>query len=52
MNPQGIGPQVGSGELIGSIANERIRFELNPQYRDNNLQLIGTIEDNKYRGVW
>jgi len=32
VNPQGIGPQVGSGELIGSIANERITIEDN-KYR-------------------
>ncbi|MCH7612087.1 MAG: hypothetical protein IIB95_12420 [Candidatus Marinimicrobia bacterium] len=51
-NPQNIGPQVGSGNLIGGIDQGRVWVELNPQYADNNLQLIGIIEDGYYEGEW
>ena len=51
-NPQNIGPQVGDGELIGGKDNSRVWLELNPQYRDNNLQLVGNIEGNQYSGDW
>jgi hypothetical protein len=47
-----IGPQVGEGSLIGSIINSSISIELNPQFRDNNLGLAGTINDNIIEGKW
>lgn len=51
-NPQDVGPQVGAGKLVGGVDQDRIWVELNPQYRDNNLQLHGSITDNKYSGEW
>jgi len=27
-------------------------IELNSQYKDNNLQLIGTLENSSYNGIW
>ena len=51
-NPQNIGPQFGNGELIGGIEQDRVWVELNPQFRDNNLQLTGTIDYNRYFGIW
>ncbi|HED05906.1 MAG TPA: hypothetical protein ENI61_04395 [Ignavibacteria bacterium] len=51
-NTQNIGPQVGSGKLIGNVKQHRIWIELNPLFRDNNFLLIGTMENNKYIGVW
>lgn len=51
-NPKDIGPQVGSGKLVGSLEPDRVLVELNPQYKDNNLLLSGTIKDNNYSGVW
>jgi len=51
-NPQDIGPQVGAGKLIGGIDQDRVWVELNPQFKDNNLQLIGSITGNKFSGEW
>ncbi len=51
-NPQDIGPQVGLGVLVGDIRQGKVYIELNPQFKDNNLQLLGIIEDNKYSGEW
>ena len=51
-NPQNIGPQEGKGDLLGSVEQDRIWVELNPQFRDNNLQLLGTIKNNKFSGTW
>jgi len=52
-NPDDIGPQVGEGELFGGYENDTtLWIELNPEYRDNNLQLVGKIEGNTYSGKW
>jgi hypothetical protein len=51
-NPEGIGPQVGSGKLAGSFQNGKLVIELNPQFRDNNLQLVGELKNGEYRGEW
>ena len=51
-NPHNIGPQVGNGNLVGVIDQERVWVELNPQYVDNNLQLNGIIENGHYKGEW
>lgn len=51
-NPQGIGPQVGRGNLVGSFYEGKLLIELNPQFRDSNLQLVGKLENGYYRGEW
>lgn len=51
-DPENIGPQVGSGELEGGVDKGRIWIELQPKFRDNNLQLDGKIENNYYSGKW
>jgi hypothetical protein len=51
-NPQGIGPQFGTGKLVGSFFEGKLVIELNPQFRDNNLQLVGTLKTGDYRGEW
>ena len=51
-SPENIGPQTGDGKLVGSIDGGIVRIELNPQYRDNNLGLIGTLEGNRFAGRW
>lgn len=50
--PQGIGPQTGDGRLVGSFRDGRLWIELNPQVFDDNLQLIGTFQGNRYAGTW
>jgi hypothetical protein len=49
---QNIGPQTGDGSLIGAMDKERVWVELNPQFRDNNLQLDGRIDGSRYSGTW
>ena len=52
-DPEDIGPQVGSGDHMGGlIGNDSLWIELNPQFRDNNLLLIGKFKDNKIEGTW
>ncbi len=51
-NPQDVGPQVGAGKLVGGVDQDKIWVELNPQYRDHNLQLQGSITGNKFSGEW
>jgi hypothetical protein len=51
-DPQGIGPQIGSGRLVGSFQNGKLVIELNPQFRDNNLQLVGEFNNGEYKGEW
>jgi hypothetical protein len=51
-DPQGIGPQSGSGKLVGSFYEGKLVIELNPQFRDSNLQLVGDLQQGIYRGEW
>ena len=51
-NPANIGPQVGNGNLIGGLNSDKTWIELNPEYRDNNLQLLGTIQQGRFIGEW
>jgi hypothetical protein len=47
-----IGPQVGAGELIGSIIKGELYLNLNPNMADNNVFLRGTIEGKRFHGTW
>lgn len=51
-NPEGIGPQTGSGRLVGGFSESELWVELNPQYVDNNLTLRGTLQGDRYTGDW
>ena len=52
-NPENIGPQTGEGDLVGGRINQdSIWIELNPQFIDNNLQLIGKYTPNQFKGKW
>ena len=51
-NPQRIGPQVGGGELVGGLRDGIIEIGLNPQFKDSNVFLSGTMDSGKYRGKW
>jgi hypothetical protein len=50
--PDNIGPQVGSGELTGLWHDGQLLIELNPQYADNNVSLIGSYDGERYGGTW
>jgi hypothetical protein len=51
-NPKNIGPQTGDGRLVGGVRNGLVWVELNPQWVDNNLQLSGTLQGDRYSGRW
>ncbi len=51
-SPKNIGPQTGDGNLVGGVHNGQIWVELNPHFRDNNLQLSGTLQGDRYSGRW
>ena len=51
-NQEKIGPQVGSGELTGSIIKGTVYINLNPKISDSNVILKGTIEGMRFHGTW
>lgn len=51
-NQENIGPQAGSGELIGSINEDEIYVDLNPNISDSNVILRGKIEGRRFHGTW
>ena len=51
-DPSGIGPQVGSGRLIGAFGADRIWLGLNPDYADNNVMLMGRSLGPVIVGTW
>ncbi len=51
-NQERIGPQVGSGDLIGSIIEGELRLDLNPNISDANVILKGKIEGKRFHGTW
>lgn len=51
-DPQNIGPQIGSGELVGNVQDDQLYINLNPQYADNNVFLTSPYSDQKLEGTW
>ena len=47
-----VGPQTGDGNFAGTIDGNQMYMEIDPQYIDNNLELSGTIQGNRYSGRW
>jgi len=50
--PKRIGPQVGTGELIGTVRGTEVLVDLNPNMNDNNVNLRGKVEGKRYKGTW
>jgi len=48
----GVDLQVGAGNLVGGFQSGLLWIELHPQFRDANLQLLGTLTTNGYTGTW
>lgn len=46
------GPQYGSGYLTGSITNDSLFINLNPNTPQNYVELVGEIKDNMFIGDW
>jgi hypothetical protein len=51
-SPEGLGPQIGEGNFLGNIQGGQMSLDLNPQYRDHNVILTGTITETRYEGEW
>lgn len=51
-NPENIGPQVGSGKLVGMYDEPQISINLNPNWADNNVFLHGEYGEDKIEGEW
>ncbi len=50
-----VGPQVGDGVLAGGFTDygiDQVIVDLHPEFRDNNLLLIGKLEESRYSGRW
>lgn len=47
-----VGPQVGSGRLVGNVQQTAISINLNPGWADNNVLLLGTIGSHRITGRW
>lgn len=49
---QPVGPQVGTGALVGTRHGDTLRLELNPQFADNNVGLRAVATGSGWRGEW
>ena len=47
-----IGPQIGSGNFVGSLDGSALTINLNPEMADNNVTLSGIFDANTIRGQW
>lgn len=50
--PKDIGPQTGTGNLIGEINQDSVNINLNPNMADNNVNLAGKIVGKSFTGSW
>ncbi len=52
-NVQNIGPQLGTGEIVGRFTEDgHLSLNLNPTMVDNNVFLSGVVEERRYTGSW
>lgn len=49
---QHLGPQIGDGLLVGTLENNVLSINLNPDWVDNNVVLNGTRLGNRFDGTW
>ncbi|MEO6391324.1 MAG: hypothetical protein ABIP75_05685 [Pyrinomonadaceae bacterium] len=47
-----LGPQVGTGEFVGSYEEKRVDLNLNPFMADNNVFIAGQMENGELKGSW
>ncbi len=47
-----VGPQVGSGELVGRRNGDTLLIQLNPTNADHNVLLFAVVDGNGYSGRW
>nr|MBC8323912.1 hypothetical protein [Candidatus Neomarinimicrobiota bacterium] len=51
-DPENIGPQIGEGQLIGTMEGNDFYAGLNPDMDDNNVNFVGVVDGDKISGVW
>lgn len=51
-DPKDMGPQYGDGNLTGRYSDGKIWIALNPNFVDNNVELIGSINSAAITGRW
>lgn len=51
-SPGAIGPQTGSDNLEGMKMGDSLWIELRPEWRDNNVMLVGRISEASFDGRW
>jgi len=52
-SPKNVGPQLGRGNLAGNISSGKIQLNLNPNFVDNNVFLVGAPENGvSINGSW
>ncbi len=47
-----VGPQVGSGSIVGGRAGDHLTFDLNPGWADNNALLLAVGSATGFTGRW
>jgi hypothetical protein len=47
-----LGPQLGSGKLVGQMDESKIDLNLNPGWFDNNVRLNGRVTATNLSGEW
>jgi hypothetical protein len=51
-NPNDIGPQIGTGDLIGVVQDTTVLIDLTPNFADNNVSLLGCVTAEGLAGTW
>src|SRR4029079_15104271 len=47
-----LGPQVGTGNLVGQVESNQVNINLNPDWNDNNIFLSSKFAKGELRGDW
>jgi hypothetical protein len=47
-----VGPQVGTGDLIGAVQDTVVLVNLTPTFADNNVELSGCVTASGFAGTW
>ncbi len=51
-NANDIGPQLGTGDLIGVVQDTTVLVNLTPDFADNNVGLLGCVTAAGFAGTW
>lgn len=51
-NANDVGPQFGTGDLIGAVQDTTVLVNLTPTFSDNNVELLGCVTATGFAGIW